>query len=90
MPNFAYQAVDVAGRAERGEATAVSVGALTQTLEERGLLVPAVRPPSVPEGTARLRISLAAGHTEEDIDRLTSELAQCGLRQRGQGRPARR
>jgi type II secretory pathway component PulF len=39
MPTFAYQAVDNAGRAERGEATAVSVGALTRILEERGLLV---------------------------------------------------
>src|SRR4051794_25021848 len=39
MPNFAYQAVDGAGKAERGEATAASVGALTRTLEERGLLV---------------------------------------------------
>src|ERR1041385_1697862 len=39
MPNFAYQAVDGAGKAERGEATAVSVGALTRMLEERGLLV---------------------------------------------------
>ena len=39
MPNFAYQAVDSAGRARHGEATAVSVGALTKSLEERGLLV---------------------------------------------------
>ena len=39
MPNFAYQAVDNAGRARNGEATAVSVGALTKSLEERGLLV---------------------------------------------------
>jgi general secretion pathway protein F len=39
MPNFAYQAVDSAGRARNGEATAVSIGALTKSLEERGLLV---------------------------------------------------
>jgi type II secretory pathway component PulF len=39
MPTFAYQAVDGAGKARRGEATAVSVGALTRSLEERGLLV---------------------------------------------------
>ena len=39
MPNFAYQAVDSAGRARHGEAAAVSVGALTKSLEERGLLV---------------------------------------------------
>jgi general secretion pathway protein F len=39
MPNFAYQAVDSAGKARHGEATAVSIGALTKSLEERGLLV---------------------------------------------------
>jgi general secretion pathway protein F len=39
MPNFAYQAVDSSGRARNGEATAVSLGALTKSLEERGLLV---------------------------------------------------
>jgi general secretion pathway protein F len=39
MPNFAYQAVDSAGRARNGEAAAVSAGALTKSLEERGLLV---------------------------------------------------
>ncbi|MEO5568697.1 MAG: type II secretion system F family protein [Gemmatimonadaceae bacterium] len=39
MPNFAYQAVDNAGKARHGEATAVSMGALTKSLEERGLLV---------------------------------------------------
>jgi general secretion pathway protein F len=39
MPTFAYQAVDSAGKARKGEATAVSVGALTRSLEERGLLV---------------------------------------------------
>jgi general secretion pathway protein F len=39
MPNFAYQAVDSAGKARHGEATAVSAGALARSLEERGLLV---------------------------------------------------
>ena len=43
---------------------------LSRRLEGHGLLVPAIRPPSVPEGTSRLRISLSAGHTESDIDRL--------------------
>ncbi|HXG11164.1 MAG TPA: 8-amino-7-oxononanoate synthase [Gemmataceae bacterium] len=50
---------------------------LSRRLEERGLLVPAIRPPSVPEGTARLRISLTAGHTEEDVLRLVAALGEC-------------
>ncbi|HVS39928.1 MAG TPA: 8-amino-7-oxononanoate synthase [Gemmataceae bacterium] len=48
--------------------------ALSRRLEEQGVLVPAIRPPSVPEGTARLRISLTAGHTVEDVDRLAEAL----------------
>ncbi len=47
---------------------------LSARLEERGLLVPAIRPPSVPEGTARLRVSITAGHTEEDVMRLVETL----------------
>jgi len=47
---------------------------LSARLADRGLLVPAIRPPSVPEGTSRLRISLTAGHTEEDVERLVLEL----------------
>jgi 8-amino-7-oxononanoate synthase len=48
--------------------------ALSRRLEEQGLLVPAIRPPSVPQGTARLRISVTAGHTETDVDRLVTAL----------------
>jgi 8-amino-7-oxononanoate synthase len=51
---------------------------LSGRLEERGLLVPAIRPPSVPAGTARLRISLTAGHTAEDVRRLVAALAGAG------------
>jgi 8-amino-7-oxononanoate synthase len=43
-------------------------------LEEHGLLVPAIRPPSVPPATARLRVSLTAGHTHADVERLVSAL----------------
>jgi 8-amino-7-oxononanoate synthase len=50
---------------------------LSKRLEAKGLLVPAIRPPSVPPGTARLRISLTAGHTEEDVLRLTDALSAC-------------
>jgi 8-amino-7-oxononanoate synthase len=44
-------------------------------LERRGILVPAVRPPTVPEGTARLRIVLSAAHEAADVDRLLDALA---------------
>ena len=39
-------------------------------LEAEGFLVVPIRPPTVPDGTARLRITFCAGHTEDDIDRL--------------------
>jgi 8-amino-7-oxononanoate synthase len=50
---------------------------LSQQLQRRGLLVPAIRPPTVPEGTARLRISLTAGHTQDDVLRLLTALGEC-------------
>ena len=48
--------------------------ALSAALAERGLLVPALRPPTVPRGTARLRISLSADHRVEDVERLGTAL----------------
>jgi 8-amino-7-oxononanoate synthase len=45
-------------------------------LRERGILVPAIRPPTVPEGSARLRISLSAAHSEEEVIRLASALRE--------------
>jgi 8-amino-7-oxononanoate synthase len=53
---------------------------LSRRLEQDGLLVPAIRPPSVPEGTARLRISLTAGHSGEDVERLLAALQHAGLK----------
>jgi 8-amino-7-oxononanoate synthase len=43
-------------------------------LREKGFLVGAIRPPTVPEGTARLRITLSSTHTVEQIDKFLTEL----------------
>lgn len=48
--------------------------ALSQYLQAQGILVPAIRPPTVPAGTSRLRISLSAAHTAEDVRKLVSVL----------------
>jgi 8-amino-7-oxononanoate synthase len=50
------------------------VMAWTRHLLERGVYVQGVRPPTVPEGTARLRIAVSAGHSEEDVGRLLEGL----------------
>ena len=47
---------------------------MSQGLEDRGCLCTAIRPPSVPEGTSRLRITLTAVHTDADVDRLLCAL----------------
>ncbi len=60
---------------------------LSRRLEEQGLLVPAIRPPSVPEGTARLRVSLTAAHTEADVRRLLAALRLAGNRFSARGEP---
>jgi 8-amino-7-oxononanoate synthase len=49
---------------------------LSSALWERGLWVPAIRPPTVPQGTARLRISVSAAHTAADIDHLIHTLKE--------------
>ncbi len=55
-------------------ANATAVG-LSEALLQRGFWVPAIRPPTVPQGTARLRVSLTAAHTQADVDALADALA---------------
>ncbi|MEW5791571.1 MAG: 8-amino-7-oxononanoate synthase [Pseudomonadota bacterium] len=50
--------------------------ALSEALRARGIYVPAVRPPTVPQGTARLRITLSAAHTAADVERLVRALRE--------------
>ncbi|MFM9916479.1 MAG: 8-amino-7-oxononanoate synthase [Rhizobacter sp.] len=59
------------------EALAIAAG-----LEAQGLWVPAIRPPTVPSGSARLRITLSAAHSQDDVGRLLSGLA-CTARRIG-------
>jgi len=44
-------------------------------LLEHGIVVPAIRPPTVAPGTSRLRVALSAAHTDAQIDRLVAALA---------------
>ncbi|TKC89808.1 8-amino-7-oxononanoate synthase [Trinickia terrae] len=52
--------------------------AVAARLDEAGLWVPAIRPPTVPVGTSRLRISLSAAHSHDDLARLETALRQLG------------
>jgi 8-amino-7-oxononanoate synthase len=63
----AIQPLIVGGSAEALAASAA--------LESRGLWVPAIRPPTVPAGQARLRITLSASHPRADVERLLAALA---------------
>ena len=50
---------------------------LSAMLKARGLLVGAIRPPTVPAGSARLRVTFSAAHTQAQLERLLQALAEC-------------
>ncbi len=52
-----------------------SLDASARLLDEHGLLVPAIRPPTVAPGTCRLRIALSAAHTDDQVDCLAKAIA---------------
>ena len=60
--------------------------AASESLLEAGFLVIAIRPPTVPEGTARLRFTFSAAHRDEDIARLVRCLDDLGLKGTGAAR----
>ena len=49
---------------------------LSEKLLERNILITAIRPPTVPDGSARLRITFSATHTEEQVDKLLTVLGE--------------
>ena len=51
---------------------------LGEALLARGVLVPAIRPPTVPDGTARLRVAPMATHTENDLAAAVDAFAAAG------------
>ncbi len=54
----------------------VAALAASAALLDRGLWVPAIRPPTVPAGSSRLRVTFSAAHTDQDVDRLLAALAE--------------
>ena len=55
---------------------------LSAALWQRGIWVPAIRPPTVPAGSARLRITLSSAHAEPDVDALAIALSEIGATSR--------
>jgi 7-keto-8-aminopelargonate synthetase-like enzyme len=64
MTNSASQILAIiVGEADKAQA-------LSRKLFKKGILIPAIRPPTVPKGTSRLRVMVTSEHEREDMDRL--------------------
>jgi 8-amino-7-oxononanoate synthase len=63
----------IAGVLVGDDALAVQV---SRQLQERGFLIPAIRPPTVPPKTARLRLSISSEHTETQIEEAAEAISQ--------------
>lgn len=83
--NYFHNAVKHTGLRLEGTTTAIQTIVLgdnqkankfSQELEKRGILILAIRPPTVPPNTARLRITLCSGHTHAQIDRLVTTMSE--------------
>ncbi|GAA5178016.1 8-amino-7-oxononanoate synthase [Modicisalibacter zincidurans] len=70
----------VIGSTREGGDNAVAALKLASALEAAGIWCTAIRPPTVPAGTARLRITLSAAHDVADVDRLLEALHDCARR----------
>ena len=66
-----------------GDAAAAIAAA--EALREQGLLVMPVRPPTVPPGSSRLRVTLSSEHSDEDVERLATMIANSGPSPCGRG-----
>ncbi len=82
---FRHQLLDLGGNLSPAIATPIvpillgeaqAALELSQTLRSLGFWIPAIRPPTVPPGTARLRVSLTAGHDQATLQRLLAALSQ--------------
>jgi len=52
---------------------------MSKKLEDEGVLVTAIRPPTVPNGTARLRVTFSTNHTFEQVDKLLNALEKVNI-----------
>ena len=53
--------------------------AMSEALKVQGVLVTAIRPPTVPAGTARLRVTLSAAHSSDQVEQLLDALGKAKL-----------